>query len=222
MQKIIYTLVKDILEEATPFVSFEADDAAMTFTCNQFDNPIMLAITDTENIFDCKKSDPNQIVHVINTYKVGRIFPYEDHLSMLKRRLRSRGKTREAPSLEEVIERHEFKVESIEAVMLKLPTILNTIKMNFLAESTYCRIDDNEFYFVRRSIPEDPEDYLIFGETHTYYYLSDRGRIIIVNNDSECTLFSKTYYENPCEMDILRFCRENVYDENIFSYRWCA
>lgn len=43
MQNIIYKLTKDILEE-TPFVSFKADDKAMTFTCNQFDQPIVLAI----------------------------------------------------------------------------------------------------------------------------------------------------------------------------------
>ena len=34
MQKIIYEAVKTILEE-TPFVSFEVDDEAMTFTCNK-------------------------------------------------------------------------------------------------------------------------------------------------------------------------------------------
>lgn len=222
MQKIIYTLVKDILEEATPFVSFEVDDAAMTFTCNQFDNPIVLAITGTENIFDCEKSDPNQIVHVINTYNVGRVFPYEDHLSMLKKHYRSRGETRKAPSLKKVTKRHGIKVECIEAIMPKLPVILNTIKMNFLSESTYCRIDDREFYFVRRSIPDAPEYFKILGETQTFYRLSDGGRITIVNYDTECTLFSKSHYENPCEMDILKFCDENMFDENIFSDRWRA
>ena len=68
MQKLIYETVKTILEE-TPFVSFEANDEAMTFTCNQFDRPIVLAINNTKsrNIFALEKTNPDQILHVIHT-----------------------------------------------------------------------------------------------------------------------------------------------------------
>jgi hypothetical protein len=63
MQNIIYNLTKDILEE-TPFVSFEADDKAMTFTCNSFDRPIVLNITN-ERI----EPDPFKIDHQIRFKK---------------------------------------------------------------------------------------------------------------------------------------------------------
>ena len=184
----------------------------------QFDQPIVLAITNRDAIFDYEKIDPNQIDHVIDVGYIGGIIPYEDRLTLLKKRHRS---TRETLSLEEVTEYHCFKVERIEALVLKLRVLLNTIRMNFLTESIHCRInDDDDCYFVTRSIPKDPEDYAVYGECYTYYNFSDNGGFTIENYDHGCTYYSKTYYDNLCEIDILNFCRENKYNKEIFKTKY--
>ena len=211
MQKLIYNLVKDILEE-TPFVSFEANDEAMTFTCNQFDNPIMLAITKHRTFSDCeKKSDPNQLVHVINVGSFENIDPYEEDAEKRFRWCRKR-------DLEEVVLHNIKRVKGMKKIVDNLHIILNTIRMNFFTESIICRIDDiHGCSFMTHDVLGDNNSSLNNG--WTCYSVLDNGMFSVEYYGYRYNFFSHKRYNQDelMKFDPLNFCRENLRDEEIFK-----
>ena len=210
MQKLIYETVKTILEE-TPFVSFEADDEAMTFTCNQFDNPIVLAITKHRNISDCeKKNDPNQLVHVINVGSFENIDPYEEDTRMRFRWCKKR-------TLEEVVQHNIKKVKGMKKIVDNLQFILNTIRMNFFTESIIGRIDDiNGCSFMTRDVLGVNRSSLHNGLT--CYSILDNGMFFVEYYGYKYNFFSHKRYNHDdlMELDLLNFCRKNLRNKEIF------
>ena len=210
MQKIIYETVKTILEE-TPFVSFEADDEAMTFTCNQFDNPIVLAITSYCYLIDCeKKNDPNQIVHVINVGFYENVDPYEDDAMVGFLYCKKR-------TLEEVVQYNINKAKEIKKIVDNLHVVLNTIRMNFFTESIICQINDTDGcgFMTRDDLGVNNSS---LHNWWTCYSILDNGKFFVKNYGYGHKFLSHKCYnrDDLMKLDLLNFCRENLRNKEVF------
>ena len=209
MQKIIYEAVKTILEE-TPFVSFEADDEAMTFTCNQFDNPIVLAITKYRDHLNCENIDPYQIYHVINVGYFEKVDPYEEDARMRFRWCKER-------TFEEVVQHKINKAKEMKKIVDNLHVVLNTIRMNFFTESIRCRISNIDGCgFLTRDVLGVNNSCLHNG--WTCYSILDNGMFFVEYYGYKYNFFSHKRYNHDdlMKLDLLNFCRKNLRNKEIF------
>ena len=166
MQKIIYEEVKTILEE-TPFVSFEADDEAMTFTCNQFDRPIVLAITSDVpyHEFNADQKDDYDADHEICVCSHKRWC--------------------------------EMKPEFIEIVVRLVLSDIRDNFFDFNYRYTIGqREDDTQIYKTHRSMEtasdSEPLEFAYYVDIINNYY-SVKGYVLIAGSDGEDYMVDKSY-----------------------------
>ena len=183
----------------------------MTFTCNQFDNPIVLAITKYRNISDCEKIDPYQIYHTINVGLFWNVDPYEEDA-------RARFLYCKKRTLDEVVQHNIKKTKEMGKIVDDLHVVLNTIRTNFFTESIICQISNtNGCGFMTRDDLGINNSSLHDGWT-CYSFNGGMFFVEYYGYGYRYDFFSHKCYnrDDLMKLDLLNFYRENWHDEKIF------